>query len=306
MDDNRTLLNEFGAGDEMQWLGKKASGDDFAENCNSGVKIEGVDRGNEIPEPLSVVTNDTDDCAREDVFSAINETVGVEEVAYSSTLSPEQNVIMPFVLSGESYDFHIDKIKKKPFYSAVKRLFEFFACLIAVIVLAPLFLLIAIGIKCSSKGPVFYVQERVGYKGKIIKVPKFRTMHVDAEKNGAQWSEGDKDPRIYRFGRFLRKTRIDELPQLWCCVIGTMSLVGPRPERECFSREFEKYIHGWSERTNVKPGITGLAQVNGGYNLKPEEKIVYDLEYIEKRSLWFDIKILFKTVAVIFDHHGAK
>ena len=306
MDDNRTLLNEFGTGDEMQWLGKKAVGDDFVENCNSGVKIEGVDRGNEIPEPLSVVMNDNDGCAREDVFFATNETVGVEEVAYSSTLSPEQNVIMPFVLSGESYDFHVDKMKKKPFYSAVKRLFDFFACLIAVIVLAPLFLLIAIGIKCSSKGPVFYVQERVGYKGKIIKVPKFRTMHVDAEKNGAQWSEGDKDPRIYRFGRFLRKTRIDELPQLWCCVIGTMSLVGPRPERECFSREFEKYIHGWSERTNVKPGITGLAQVNGGYNLKPEEKIVYDLEYIEKRSLWLDIKILFKTVAVIFEHDGAK
>lgn len=306
MDDNRTLLNEFGEGDEMQWLGKKAVGDDFAENCNSGVKIEGVDRGNEISESLSVVANDTDDCAREDVFSATNETVGVEEVAYSSTLSPEQNVIMPFVLSGESYDFHVEKMRKKPFYSAVKRLFDFFACLIAVIVLAPLFLLIAIGIKCSSKGPVFYVQERVGYKGKIIKVPKFRTMHVDAEKNGAQWSEGDKDPRIYRFGRFLRKTRIDELPQLWCCVIGTMSLVGPRPERECFSKEFEKYIHGWSERTNVKPGITGLAQVNGGYDLKPEEKIVYDLEYIEKRSLWLDIKILFKTVAVIFDHDGAK
>ena len=306
MDDNRTLLNEFGTGDEMQWLCKKAVGDNFAENCNSGVKIEGVDRGNEIPEPLSVVTNAADGCAREGDFSATNETVGVEEVAYSYALSPEQNVIMPFALSGESYDFHIDKVKKKPFYSAIKRLFDFFACSIAVIVLAPLFLLIAIGIKFSSKGPVFYVQERVGYKGKIIKVPKFRTMHVDAEKNGAQWSEGDRDPRIYRFGRFLRKTRIDELPQLWCCVIGTMALVGPRPERECFSREFEKYIHGWSERTNVKPGITGLAQVNGGYNLKPEEKIVYDLEYIEKRSLWLDIKILFKTVAVIFDHDGAK
>ena len=109
MDDNRTLLNEFGTGDEMQWLCKKAVGDDFAENCNSGVKIEGVDRGNEIPEPLSVVTNAADGCAREDDFSATNETVGVEEVAYSYALSPEQNVIMPFALSGESYDFHIDK-----------------------------------------------------------------------------------------------------------------------------------------------------------------------------------------------------
>lgn len=215
-------------------------------------------------------------------------------------------VIMPFASSGKTYDFHVNKVKKKPVYAALKRIFDFAVCLIAAVVLLPLFLIIAIGIKCSSKGPVFYVQERVGYKGKIIKVPKFRTMRVDAEKNGAQWSEGDKDPRIYPFGRFLRKARLDELPQLWCCVIGTMSLVGPRPERECFSREFEKYIHGWPERVKVKPGITGWAQVNGGYDLKPEEKIVYDLEYIEKRSVWLDIKILFKTVAVIFDHDGAK
>lgn len=215
-------------------------------------------------------------------------------------------VIMPFASSGKTYDFHVNKVKKKPVYAAVKRIFDFVVCLIAAVVLLPLFLIIAIGIKCSSKGPVFYVQERVGYKGKIIKVPKFRTMRVDAEKNGAQWSEGDKDPRIYPFGRFLRKARLDELPQLWCCVIGTMSLVGPRPERECFSREFEKYIHGWPERVKVKPGITGWAQVNGGYDLKPEEKIVYDLEYIEKRSVWLDIKILFKTVAVVFDHDGAK
>ena len=215
-------------------------------------------------------------------------------------------VIMPFASSGKTYDFHVNKVKKKPVYAAVKRIFDFAVCLIAAVVLLPLFLIIAIGIKCSSKGPVFYVQERVGYKGKIIKVPKFRTMRVDAEKNGAQWSEGDKDPRIYPFGRFLRKARLDELPQLWCCVIGTMSLVGPRPERECFSREFEKYIHGWPERVKVKPGITGWAQVNGGYDLKPEEKIVYDLEYIEKRSVWLDIKVLFKTVAVIFDHDGAR
>lgn len=83
-------------------------------------------------------------------------------------------------------------------------------------------------------------------------------------------------------------------------------LVGPRPERECFTEEFEKYIHGFKDRLKVKPGITGWAQVNGGYDLKPEEKIVYDIEYIEKRSLWMDVKILFKTIAVVFNHKGAK
>jgi lipopolysaccharide/colanic/teichoic acid biosynthesis glycosyltransferase len=131
-------------------------------------------------------------------------------------------------------------------------------------------------------------------------------MCVDAEKNGAQWSLGDKDVRITRFGRFLRKSRIDELPQLWCILKGDMSLVGPRPEREVFYNEFEKYIHGFSERLKVKPGLTGWAQINGGYNLRPEEKVVYDVEYIKKRSLIFDLKIVFLTFGVVFTHHGAK
>ena len=214
-------------------------------------------------------------------------------------------VILPFKEEKE-YFFPEAKVKKKPVYAAVKRLFDIIFCLTALILLSPAFILIAVIVKCSSKGPVFYVQKRLGYKGKTIRVPKFRTMYSDAEQYGAQWSEGDDDPRIYPFGRFLRKTRLDELPQLWCCVIGTMSLVGPRPERECFAKEFEKYIHGFSERLKAKPGITGWAQVNGGYDLRPEEKIVYDIEYIEKCSLWMDIKIVFKTVTVLFNHKGAK
>lgn len=219
------------------------------------------------------------------------------------TLPPR--VILPFV--GDSvYTVEEVVLKKRPFYCFFKRFFDFFICLIALIVLLPLFFLIALIIKCTSKGPVFYVQTRLGYKRKPIRVPKFRSMRQDAEKNGAQWSNGDDDERIYAFGRFLRKTRLDELPQLWCCVIGTMSLVGPRPERACFAEAFEKYIHGFSERLKVRPGITGLAQVNGGYDLKPEEKIVYDVEYMKKRSFWLDVKILFKTVGIVFTHRGAK
>ena len=118
-------------------------------------------------------------------------------------------------------------------------------------------------------------------------------MCVDAEKNGAQWSLGDKDVRITRFGRFLRKSRIDELPQLWCILKGDMSLVGPRPEREVFYNEFEKYIHGFSERLKVKPGLTGWAQINGGYNLRPEEKVVYDVDHT---------KILEQRVQSIIGH----
>ena len=107
-------------------------------------------------------------------------------------------------------------------------------------------------------------------------------------------------------GRFLRKSRLDELPQFGAILCGKMSLVGPRPERECFYHEFETYIHGFCERLKVKPGLTGLAQVNGGYDLKPEEKIVWDVEYIKKRSLWLDAKILFKTIKVVLFRAGAK
>lgn len=254
--------------------------------------------------------SDTDafhDYSKEDI-SEVNDEIAASATiaAFNASVTPSETLIMPFDTEGKTYDFHLGKVKKKPIYTCVKRLFDFFACLIALIILSPLLLLIALGVKCSSKGPVLYIQKRCGYHGKIISVPKFRTMHIDAEVNGAQWSEGDNDQRIYPFGRFLRKTRLDELPQLWSCVIGTMSLIGPRPERECFTDEFEKYIHGFKERLRVKPGITGWAQVNGGYDLKPEEKIVYDLEYIEKRSVWLDIKILFKTIMVIFNHKSAK
>lgn len=214
--------------------------------------------------------------------------------------------VLPYTPTGEYTVEKIDKVPKKPFYSFIKKTFDFVSCSLALLLLSPLFLIVAIIIKCSSKGPVFYKQERLGLNGKKFNLVKFRSMRVDAEKDGAQWSNGDEDNRIYPFGRFLRKTRIDELPQLWCCVTGKMSLIGPRPEREIFYNEFEKYIHGFSERLKIKPGLTGLAQINGGYDLKPEEKIVYDIEYIQKRSIWLDIKILFKTIAVIFNHDGAK
>jgi lipopolysaccharide/colanic/teichoic acid biosynthesis glycosyltransferase len=167
-------------------------------------------------------------------------------------------------------------------------------------------LIIAIAIKCSSKGPVFYSQERLGLKGKRFMLVKFRTMVADAEKAGAQWSQGDNDSRITKVGSILRKTRLDELPQLWACLKGDLSLVGPRPEREVFYNKFEEHVHGFSERLKVRPGLTGLAQVSGGYDLRPEEKVIHDVEYIKNRSLRLELKILFKTVKVVFTHDGAK
>ncbi len=219
-----------------------------------------------------------------------------------------ESVILPFeVKPGEQYFVEdISGVKDKPVFSFFKRTFDLTASFLALCILIVPILILALLVKCTSKGPAFYTQERLGLKGKKFKIIKFRTMIDGAEKDGAKWSDGENDERITKFGSFLRKVRLDELPQLFCCFIGTMSLVGPRPERECFYKAFEKYIFGFSQRLKVKPGLTGHAQVNGGYNLKPQEKIIYDVEYIKKRSFWFDLKIIFKTIGVVFGRKGAK
>ena len=208
-------------------------------------------------------------------------------------------VILPFEKKGEYFIEPLGEITDKPVYSFIKRMFDIVASTLALLVLLIPMAVIALVVSATSEGGPLFSQERLGKDGKPFRMTKFRTMYVDAEQNGAQWSRGDDDARITRVGSFLRKVRLDELPQLWSILKGDMSFVGPRPERQVFYEEFETYIHGFSERLKVKPGLTGLAQVNGGYFLRPEEKVVYDVEYIKTRSLWLDVKILFKTVGVI-------
>ncbi len=134
---------------------------------------------------------------------------------------------------------------------------------------------------------------------------KFRSMRENAEASGAQWA-ADDDPRVTRVGKFIRKTRMDELPQFWNVVKGDMSLVGPRPERAVFYEQFERYIHGFKQRLLVLPGITGLAQVSGGYDLGPAEKIVYDIEYIKHQGVVMDVKVIARTFGVLISHDGAR
>ncbi len=200
----------------------------------------------------------------------------------------------------------LGELDAKPVYSFFKRFFDIVLSLFALIVLLIPMLIIAVIVKLTSPGSVLYKQERLGKDGVSFEIIKFRSMYADAENNGAQWSDGENDERITPFGKFLRRTRMDELPQFAQILTGKMSLVGPRPERECFYEKFETYIHGFSERLKVKPGLTGLAQVSGGYDLRPEEKVVYDIEYIKKRSLWLDLKCMLLTVRIIFSHNGAR
>lgn len=190
-------------------------------------------------------------------------------------------------------------------YRFVKRAFDVASCGAALIILAIPMLVIAIKIKSESEGPVIYAQRRVGKDGRIFNIYKFRSMYTDAEKRGAQWAKDD-DPRVTPFGKIMRKTRLDEIPQFWNVVKGDMSLIGPRPERPAFCDEFEKRIHGWSYRTLVRPGVSGLAQVTGGYDQLPREKVVLDLEYIRTRSLGLDFNIILKTLGVVSTGEGAR
>jgi exopolysaccharide biosynthesis polyprenyl glycosylphosphotransferase len=192
-----------------------------------------------------------------------------------------------------------------PLYPTIKRVFEIVFSIVFLIVTFPVLLLIAIAIKLESKGPIFYRQERLGLHGKTFYVLKLRSMRTDAEKNGPQWAEKN-DPRVTRVGRFIRKTRIDELPQLINILRGDMSLIGPRPERPCFTEQFAREIPGFKNRLTVKPGLTGWAQVNGGYEATPREKFEMDMYYIRNQSLALDMKILLRTVWVVLSGSGAR
>ena len=191
------------------------------------------------------------------------------------------------------------------FYRFVKRAFDVLSCGAALVVLSPVMLYCAVRIKSESEGPVFYAQRRVGKDGRVFKIYKFRSMYTDAEARGAQWAQ-DHDPRVTPFGAFMRKTRLDEIPQFWNVVKGDMSLIGPRPERPGFCDEFEKRIHGWHYRTLVRPGISGLAQVTGGYDLLPKEKVIFDFRYIETRSLALDLVLMLRTLGVVSTGDGAR
>lgn len=195
-------------------------------------------------------------------------------------------------------------VKKKVIYDFIKRLSDIFLSIIIFPVALILIIVFGLLIKIETPGPIFYSQIRVGKNGKFFKIYKLRSMYEDAEKNGAQWAIKD-DPRITKVGKFIRKTRIDELPQLINIIKGDLSFIGPRPERPELIIKFSEQIPNFIDRNLVKPGLTGLAQVNGGYEMSPQEKLKWDVQYIKQRSILLDINILLKTVWVVFSGDGA-
>ncbi|HQX75600.1 MAG TPA: exopolysaccharide biosynthesis polyprenyl glycosylphosphotransferase, partial [Thermoflexales bacterium] len=178
----------------------------------------------------------------------------------------------------------------------LKRGLDVTLSLVGFILISPFLLALAIIIKLDSRGPAFYAQERMGLDGEPFWCIKFRSMRTDAEKGGPGWTVKD-DPRVTRLGKFIRRTNLDELPQLVNVLKGEMSLVGPRPERPVYVEEFRKQIPRYMERHREKSGITGWAQVNGlRGDTSIEERTKYDLWYIENWSLWLDIRIIWRTI----------
>ena len=201
----------------------------------------------------------------------------------------------------------VQRYNPRPGYLFLKRVFDILASLLGLIVLSPLFLITAIAIKASDKGPVFYKQERLTKNGKMFMIHKFRSMRVDAEKDGvARLSSGENDDRITPVGRFIRKFRIDELPQLLDILSGNLSVVGPRPERPEIAEEYMKEIPEFQLRLQAKAGLTGYAQVYGKYNTTPYDKLQMDLMYIAHPSFAEDIRICFATFKILFSSESTE
>lgn len=184
----------------------------------------------------------------------------------------------------------------------IKRLIDFFGSLIGSIIISPILIIIALLIKLTSKGPVFFKQERVGKDGKTYKILKFRTMVVNAEKIGDGLSvKNENDNRITKIGKLLRATSLDELPQLLNVILGQMSLVGPRPPVTYFPYDgYNNYPEWAKKRFTMRPGVTGLTQVTVRNSVSWDERIKVDNEYIDSFNVWFDIKLLFRTIGRIF------
>ncbi len=192
--------------------------------------------------------------------------------------------------------------------SVAKRVFDIVASLILLILSTPIVGIFALLVKLDSKGPAFFEQKRVGLYGEPFTIVKLRSMRIDAEKDGAKWAE-KKDPRVTRIGKFIRKTRIDELPQVWTVLKGEMSFVGPRPEVPQFVEDLEEQMPYYAERHMVKPGITGWAQINYPYGASIEDarhKLEYDLYYAKNYTPFLDLLILLQTMRVILWPEGAR
>jgi exopolysaccharide biosynthesis polyprenyl glycosylphosphotransferase len=303
---------------EIQQL-EKGIGNDFIGFVN----LNGIDKllENELPylghadklEEIIIKSNP------EEVIIALEST---EHERLSSIISRIDSGNISIKILSDMYDILSGSVKMTNIYGALlmevntdtmpiwqkltKRVLDFVLSLLAIMILLPVYSLLAILVKMSSKGSILYCQDRVGVNGKLFKIIKFRTMFVDSEKNGPQLSS-ENDPRITPIGRFLRKVRLDEIPQFFNVLIGDMSLVGPRPERQFYIDKISAIEPQFRQLTKVRPGITSWGQVKFGYAENVDQmlqRMKFDLLYLKNRSLALDFKIMLYTVRIVLQGTG--
>ena len=210
------------------------------------------------------------------------------------------------------FEYKYENERKSDFYKFCKRGIDVIVAGVGLILLSPIITIVACAIKLTSKGPIFFLQKRVGKNGELFNMYKFRSMVVNAEElkeklkhknemSGPMFKMKD-DPRVTKVGKFIRKTSLDELPQLWNVLKGDMSLVGPRPS---LPKEVEQFDSWMFKRLSVRPGLTCYWQVSGRNNIDFEDWMKLDVKYVEERNLWIDIKLIFKTVGVLFGDKNA-
>lgn len=256
---------------------------------------------------------------------------GMKTVFLSGVHSHDRNVIIKYCVANDinifviprigdtlmssahpMHMFHLPMLRLQryaapPEYLFIKRILDIILSALAIVITSPIMLITTIAIKVTDGGPVLYKQVRMTKDGKLFNILKFRSMRVDAEKDGiARLSTGDNDDRITRVGRFIRKYRIDELPQFFCIIAGTLSICGPRPERPEIAAEYEKKLPEFALRLQAKAGLTGYAQVYGKYDTLPYDKLQMDLMYIAHPSIIEDLKIMFATVKTLFIPDGTE
>ncbi len=195
---------------------------------------------------------------------------------------------------------NIRRNSRSPFYLIIKRLFDIFVSFTAIVLLSPIYLATALAIKLYDRGPALYKQVRLTKDGKEFKIWKFRSMRVDAEKDGVARLASENDDRITPVGKFIRACRLDELPQFFNILFGDMSFVGPRPERPEIAAQYEEEMPAFSLRLQVKAGLTGFAQVYGKYNSTPYDKLQMDLMYVNRMSISEDLRLIFATLRILF------
>lgn len=228
-------------------------------------------------------------------------------------IQEEIKVELENVASSDVSEIKIDPLELKLgvtdnstiFYRLFTRTIEIIFSFVLLVLTAPLLLLCFLLVVLESPGGALYHQERLGLNNKPFKIYKIRSMYINSEINGPQWAKSN-DSRVTRVGKIIRKTRIDELPQLINVLKGEMSVIGPRPEREFFITQFSNEVPEFHLRTLVKPGLTGLAQVDGGYDLNFKEKLEKDLYYIQNKNFKMDLYIIVKTVKIVLIGEGAR